>query len=334
MGTVLAVCRSSVRGIQKTNEQSGWFETEWGIQGDAHAGRWHRQVSLLSADRIARFNEKGAGVGPGDFGENLVVEGIDFSSLPVGTWLRCGDVLLEITQIGKECHSHCAIYHKMGDCIMPREGVFARVLEAGQISIGDQMSVVPRKEPLPFQAAVITLSDRCSSGEREDESGPAIEKRLMEEGYQIIERLVLPDDRAALEKELIRLCDQRTPDLILTTGGTGFSPRDITPEATLAVAERPAPGIAEAIRAASMEITRRAMLSRAVSVIRGKTLIVNLPGSPKACMESMDVFMDQLPHGLSLLRGSVMDCGRRQEAPDTAEADPAESDNASLACRR
>lgn len=316
MGTVLAVCRSSVRGIQKTNEQSGWFETEWGIQGDAHAGRWHRQVSLLSADRIARFNEKGAGVGPGDFGENLVVEGIDFSSLPVGTWLRCGDVLLEITQIGKECHSHCAIYHKMGDCIMPREGVFARVLEAGQISVGDQMSVVPRKEPLPFQAAVITLSDRCSSGEREDESGPAIEKRLMEEGYQIIERLVLPDDRAALEKELIRLCDQRTPDLILTTGGTGFSPRDITPEATLAVAERPAPGIAEAIRAASMEITRRAMLSRAVSVIRGKTLIVNLPGSPKACMESMDVFMDQLPHGLSLLRGSVMDCGRRQEAPD------------------
>ena len=316
MGTVLAVCRSSVRGIQKTNEQSGWFETERGIRGDAHAGRWHRQVSLLSADRIARFNEKGAGVGPGDFGENRVVEGIDFSSLPVGTWLRCGDVLLEITQIGKECHSHCAIYHKMGDCIMPREGVFARVLEAGQISVGDQMSVVPRKEPLPFQAAVITLSDRCSSGEREDESGPAIEKRLMEEGYQIIERLVLPDDRAALEKELIRLCDQRTPDLILTTGGTGFSPRDITPEATLAVAERPAPGIAEAIRAASMEITRRAMLSRAVSVIRGKTLIVNLPGSPKACMESMDVFMDQLPHGLSLLRGSVMDCGRRQEAPD------------------
>lgn len=316
MGTVLAVCRSSVRGIQKANEQSGWFETEWGIRGDAHAGRWHRQVSLLSADRIARFNEKGAGVGPGDFGENLVVEGIDFSSLPVGTWLRCGDVLLEITQIGKECHSHCAIYHKMGDCIMPREGVFARVLEAGQISIGDQMSVVPRKEPLSFQAAVITLSDRCSSGEREDESGPAIEKRLIEEGYQIIERLVLPDDRAALEKELIRLCDQRTPDLILTTGGTGFSPRDITPEATLAVAERPAPGIAEAIRAASMEITRRAMLSRAVSVIRGKTLIVNLPGSPKACMESMDVFMDQLPHGLSLLRGSVMDCGRRQEAPD------------------
>jgi molybdopterin adenylyltransferase len=313
MGTVLAVCKSPVRGIQKTNEQSGWFEKEWGIQGDAHAGHWHRQVSLLSADRIAQFNERGAGAGPGDFGENLVVEGIDFSSLPVGTWLRCKDVLLEITQIGKECHNHCAIYHRMGDCIMPREGVFAQVLEPGRISVGDEMSVVPRETPLPFQAAVITLSDRCASGEREDKSGPAIEKRLNAEGYQVIERLILSDDKAALEQELIRLCDQRKPDLILTTGGTGFSPRDITPEATLAVAERPAFGIAEAVRAASMAITRRAMLSRAVSVIRGKTLIVNLPGSPKACMESMDVFMEQLPHGLSLLRGSVMDCGRRQE---------------------
>lgn len=319
MGTVRAVCKSPVRGIQKTNEQSGWFETDWGIEGDAHAGHWHRQVSLLSAEKIARFNEQGADVGPGDFGENLVVEGIDFSSLPVGTWLRCSDVLLEITQIGKECHSHCAIYHKMGDCIMPREGVFAKVLESGTISVGDQMSVVSRKEPLPFQAAVITLSDRCSTGEREDESGPAIEKRLEEEGYQIIERLILPDSRTALEKELIRLCDQRKPDLILTTGGTGFSPRDITPEATLAVAERPAPGIAEAIRAASMAITRRAMLSRAVSVIRGKTLIVNLPGSPKACMEGMDIFLDQLPHGLSLLRGSVMDCGHRPETPGTKQ---------------
>ena len=316
MGKILAICTSPRRGTLKTPVPSAVLTPEWGIVGDAHGGSWHRQVSLLSAEKIKAFNARGAGVEYGAFGENLVVEGVDLRALPVGTRMRCGQVLLELTQIGKECHSHCAIYHKMGDCIMPREGVFARVLEAGQISIGDQMSVVPRKEPLPFQAAVITLSDRCSSGEREDESGPAIEKRLIEEGYQIIERLVLPDDRAALEKELIRLCDQRTPDLILTTGGTGFSSRDITPEATLAVAERPAPGIAEAIRAASMEITRRAMLSRAVSVIRGKTLIVNLPGSPKACMESMDVFMDQLPHGLSLLRGSVMDCGRRQEAPD------------------
>ena len=109
----------------------------------------------------------------------------------------------------------------------------------------------------------------------------------------------------------MRLADQRQLDLILTTGGTGFGPRDITPEATLAVAHRNAPGIAEAMRAASLAITPRAMLSRAASVIRGKTLIINLPGSPKACMECMDVFLDTIPHAMGLLRGAVEDCARK-----------------------
>ena len=230
--------------------------------------------------------------------------------MPVGSRLRCGQALLEITQIGKECHSHCAIYHRMGECIMPHEGVFAKVLEGGTVAVGDVITVEDRPAPLPFQAAVITLSDRCAAGEREDKSGPAIVERLQQAGYEIIETLLLPDDQAALEKELRRLCDQRRPDLILTTGGTGFSPRDVTPEATLAVAQRQAPGIAEAIRAASMRITPRAMLGRGVSVIRGKTLIINLPGSPKACHESMDVFLDQMPHALTLLRGAVTDCAR------------------------
>ena len=157
---------------------------------------------------------------------------------------------------------------------------------------------------------VITLSDRCAAGEREDKSGPAVAKRLTEAGYVVVEQLLLADEREPLERTLIRLCDQRQLELILTTGGTGFAPRDITPEATRAVAERDAPGIAEAIRAASLRITPRAMLSRAASVIRGKTLIINLPGSPKACMESMDVFLDQLPHALALLRGTPQDCGR------------------------
>ena len=238
------------------------------------------------------------------------MEGIDFRSLPVGTLLRCGDVLLELTQIGKECHHHCAIYEKMGDCIMPREGVFARVLAGGQISAGDEMTVEPRTAPLPYQAAVVTLSDRCASGEREDKSGPLVAARLAAAGFVVVEQLVRPDERELLERSLIRLCDQRQLDLILTTGGTGFAPRDITPEATRAVAERDAPGIAEAIRAASMRITPRAMLSRAAAVIRGKTLIINLPGSPRACMEGMDVFLDQLPHALDLLRGMPQDCGR------------------------
>lgn len=310
MGKIIAICTSDVRGVQKQPRDTAWLDKDWGIRGDAHAGHWHRQVSLLSAEEIAAFNEKGAGVQPGAFGENLVAEGIDLRRLPVGTLLGCGDAVLEITQIGKECHSHCAIYQKMGDCIMPREGVFARVITGGQIAVGCDIHVLPRTAPLPFQAAVITLSDRCAAGEREDKSGPTVAERLTEAGYVVVEQLLLADEREPLERNLIRLCDQRQVDLILTTGGTGFAPRDITPEATRAVAERDAPGIAEAVRATSLRITPRAMLSRAASVIRGKTLIINLPGSPKACMESMDVFLDQLPHALELLRGTPQDCGR------------------------
>lgn len=311
MGKVIAVCTSDRRGIQKQDVHSGYFSVDWGIDGDAHAGHWHRQVSLLSADKIAAFNEKGAGVVPGAFGENLVVEGFDFRALPVGTLLRCGDVLLEMTQIGKECHSHCEIFKKMGDCIMPREGVFAKVLEPGEIRVGDEMVIEPRKGVRPWQAAVITLSDKGARGERKDESGPAIAARLKENGYEVVEQLLLADESSALKAALIRLCDQRQLDLILTTGGTGFSPRDTTPEATLAVATRLAPGIAEAIRAESLKITRHAMLSRGASVIRGKTLIINLPGSPKACMESMDVFLDTIPHAMGLLRNEVQDCARK-----------------------
>ncbi len=310
MGKVMAVCVSARKGTQKKNVDRVRLEADWGLAGDAHAGHWHRQVSLLSADKVAEFKSRGAEVVPGAFGENLLVEGIDFRELPVGTQLRCGTVLLEITQIGKECHTHCSIYHRMGECIMPREGVFAVVLEGGDIAVGDEMTLVPREKPLPPQAAVITLSDRCAAGIAEDKSGPAIAQRLKAEGYTVIETLLLPDDRAKLEQALIRLCDQRQPDLILTTGGTGLSPRDVTPEATLAVAERNVPGIAEAIRAASLAITPRAMLGRGVSVTRGRTLIVNLPGSVKACQESMDVFLGQMPHAISLLRGERNDCGR------------------------
>lgn len=310
MGIIKAICTSNRKGIQKSPVRSARLIENHGLEGDAHAGNWHRQVSLLSFDKIEEFRARGADVNFGAFGENLVVTELDFRSLPVGTLLRSGDVLLEITQIGKACHSHCQIYQVMGDCIMPREGVFARVLKGGDLHVGDSMEIQEREDVFPWQAAVITLSDKGAAGEREDKSGPAIVERLADSGYVVTEALLLPDDKVALKRELMRLSDQRQLDLILTTGGTGFSPRDITPEATLEVADRQAPGIAEAIRAESLKITKHAMLSRAVAVIRGKTLIINLPGSPKACMESMDVFMDAIPHGMALLRGQVQDCAR------------------------
>jgi MOSC domain-containing protein YiiM len=141
VGKVLAVCLSEAKGTAKRNVEKAEFVPDHGIQGDAHAGKWHRQVSLLSHEKIEAFRASGARVDDGAFGENLVVEGIDFSSLPVGTVFLCGDVVLEMTQIGKECHQHCAIFQTMGDCIMPREGVFARVIQGGTISAGDELCV-------------------------------------------------------------------------------------------------------------------------------------------------------------------------------------------------
>ena len=311
MGRIEAICISTARGTQKRPVGSAEFVADWGIRGDAHGGHWHRQVSLLSADRIDAFRARGAQVENGAFGENLVVRGFDFSAFPVGTLFKSGDVLLELTQIGKECHQHCAIYQAVGDCIMPREGVFARVIRGGIVRTGDELVLAERRERRPDQVAAITLSDKGSQGKRQDTSGPAIAARLKDSGYDVVETLLLPDEAAVLRQQLCRLADQRQVDLIVTTGGTGFSPRDITPEATMAVADRIAPGIAEAMRAASLRITPRAMLSRAVSVIRKGTLIINLPGSEKACQECMDVFLDTIPHGLNLLRGESGDCARK-----------------------
>ena len=142
MGNVLAVCVSTEKGTQKQNVGTAVFVEDWGIEGDAHAGKWHRQVSLLSHEKIEAFRARGAQVEDGAFGENLVVSGIDFRSLPLGTKFQCNDVVLELTQIGKECHSGCEIYKIMGDCIMPREGVFTRVLHGGTISVGDTLRIL------------------------------------------------------------------------------------------------------------------------------------------------------------------------------------------------
>ena len=141
MGTICAVCISAEKGTAKRDAGKGELVALHGLKGDAHAGNWHRQVSLLSLQKIEAFRAKGADVGYGDFGENLVVEGIDLAALPVGTKFRCGDALLEMTQIGKECHHHCAVFDRMGDCIMPREGVFAKVLQGGIVTTGDEIHV-------------------------------------------------------------------------------------------------------------------------------------------------------------------------------------------------
>ena len=310
MGKVLGICVCEKRGTQKKEVNEAVLKENWGIEGDAHAGDWHRQVSLLSFEKIEAFREKGADVDFGAFGENLIVEGYDLRRLPVGTRFRIGEAVLELTQIGKECHSHCEIYKKMGDCIMPREGVFTEVVKGGRIRKGDAVEMEAPSPDRPYTAAVITLSDKGVKGEREDKSGPKICELAEAAGYQIRETLLLADGIEPLKSQLIRLADQRQMDVIFTTGGTGFSERDLTPEATIQTCDRMANGIADAIRNYSMTITPRAMFSRAVSGIRGKTLIINLPGSPKAVAEALEFLLPQLDHGLDILRGTGGECAR------------------------
>ena len=310
-GIIRAVCLSEAKGTEKRPVASVTLIANHGLSGDAHAGNWHRQVSLLSADKVDEFNARGGKAEIGAFGENILVSGIDFKSLPVGSILRAGEVVLKMSQIGKECHSHCQIFHRVGDCIMPREGVFATVEHGGELHAGMELIVEPPPVDAPLRAAVMTLSDKGFAGERVDTSGPRAAQLLSEAGYDVEELVLLPDAQKKIERELIRLADSRQVDLIITTGGTGFSLRDVTPEATLAVATRTAPGIAEAIRSESLKITPRAMLSRGASVLRNKTLIVNLPGSTKAVEEGLAVILPQLEHGLRILKGTAHDCARK-----------------------
>ena len=142
-GTIVAVCTSKKKGIRKRNVGEAELKVDWGIVGDAHADDWHRQVSLLALESIEKMRALGLNVGPGSFAENLTTQGLDLLSLPLGSQARVGDeVILEITQHGKICHDRCAIYQQVGDCVMPREGIFARVIKGGQVKVGDAIETV------------------------------------------------------------------------------------------------------------------------------------------------------------------------------------------------
>lgn len=308
MGVIRAICMSEKKGTGKFPVEKALFKVGHGIEGDAHAGNWHRQVSLLGYGEIEVFRQRGAQVKLGDFGENIVAEGFHFKELPVGTRLRAGDVYLEITQIGKKCHTGCAIFQQVGDCIMPREGVFAKVLRGGELVPGMELEIYEGK--LPLEAAIITASDKGSRGEREDTSGDKAQEMLEAAGYTVLERCIVPDEQKQLENKMKEFAD-RGVALVVTTGGTGFSERDVTPEATIAVCDRLAPGIPEAMRALSLKITPRAMLSRAAAGICKRTLIVNLPGSKKAVAECLDFILPSLEHGIDILRGDTGECGRK-----------------------
>ncbi|KPJ61480.1 MAG: hypothetical protein AMJ46_02015 [Latescibacteria bacterium DG_63] len=309
-GRIVAVCTSDGKGTLKKQVQSATLKVGHGIDGDAHAGDWHRQVSFLSLEDIDEIRTKGLEVDFGAFAENFVTEAVRLDRCGLGTVFRIGaSALVRISQIGKVCHDPCAIFEATGDCIMPRAGLFARVLEGGEVRAGDVVEVVKEIPRETFQAVVLTISTRASQGQLEDTAGPAV-KRILEErlGVHLYSLEVLQDDKHQIAERLRHYSDGHSIDLIVTVGGTGLSPDDVTPEATREVIERETPGLAEAMRAASMEKTPHAMLSRGISGIRDRTLIVNLPGSLKGAVENLEAIVPALPHGLEKLRGDTTQC--------------------------
>ena len=316
-GKLEAICISEHKGERKRPVLKALLVENSGIVGDAHAGPWHRQVSLLTAGDVEGMRQKGLpDLKAGDFAENMVVSGIHLEALGLGSRLRVGkDAELVVTQLGKVCHSCCAIYHQTGDCIMPRRGVFARVIAGGTVATGDPVEVLETIPREIFQAVVLTISDRCSHGQAKDTAGPAVARLLAEQlKAHIYKTEIIPDDRPRIAERLKHYCDGHSIDMVVTTGGTGFAPRDVTPEAVAEVIDRPTPGLDEAMRRDSDKKTPHAMLSRGVSGIRGATLVVSLPGSERAAAENLQVVIPALGHGLAKLRGDPSDCGPCREA--------------------
>ncbi len=312
-GRIVAVCVSEQKGTSKTPVPEATLVAGYGLEGDAHAGGWHRQVSLLAVSSIDKMRAKGLSLTCGDFAENLTVEGIDLPSLPVGTRLVitspgvAGGPLLEVTQIGKQCHQGCAIFQQVGDCVMPREGIFARVMKGGAVRPNDLISAFDQDI---YLVGVLIASDKGSRGERVDTSGKVATQMLEDAGGLVVSHTIIADEKDLIKKHLLHLCDEVGLDLVVTSGGTGLGPRDVTPDATLEIIEKQVPGIAEAMRIESLKKTPRAMLSRAVAGIRGRTLVINLPGSPRAVEECLQVILPALGHGIQILRAQAVECAR------------------------
>lgn len=278
---------------------------EHGIVGDAHAGAWHRQVSLLGHEDIEAFaSANDIPISPGDCAENLTISGLDFSQISVLDRLQIGDVELQVTQIGKDCHGDdCGIYRQLGECIMPHLGVFTRVLRTGKIDPGDPVDYLP----YTLTCKVITLSDRASQGEYTDRSGPRIGELLRHYFEDTRWRLEIESDVIADEAPILKTRLQQAResgiDVVVTTGGTGVGPRDITPDVVGDFCEKTVPGIMEMIRVKYGADNPRALLSRSVAGVSGGMLIYTLPGSVTAVEEYMSEILLTFEHLLLTAKG-------------------------------
>lgn len=305
MGKIVAVCLSNKRGVPKKNVKKGTLKEGHGLIGDAHAGPGLRQVSLLAKESLREIRKRGLKLGCGGFGENLTTKDIELTSLLVGTRLKAGEAILEVTKIGKECKKPCSIYKRWGNCILPSQGIFAKVLKGGIVEENDSIQVLNSKS---ISAGIVIVSDRSASGQRKDESGKLIMDALKIIDAEAIRYKVIPDEGRLISSTLTLWADEGILDLIITSGGTGFSPRDVTPEVTKEILDKETPGLPEMMRARSATKTKLAYLSRGVAGIRKSTLIINLPGSPKGAKECLDIISPILGHAIEVMKSKVKDC--------------------------
>ncbi len=275
-----------------------------GIINDAHKGDWHRQISLLAQESIDEFTGKmKQNFNYGDFAENITTEGMSFKNVKLLDILENENIELLITQKGKKCHGGgCTVFELTGNCVMPKEGIFTKVIKPGILKVGDVMELKPKV----FKIAVITLSDRASSGEYEDISGPTIENLTTKffngiDRLSDIQKIIIPDDSEQL-KILIENFSKEC-DVIFTTGGTGMSEKDITIETVSKLLHKEIPGIMEFIRIKFGERNPKALLSRSIAGSIGKTLVFSMPGSPKAVREYLSVIFSLLEHLIYMVYG-------------------------------
>ncbi len=300
---VLSVNISEKKGIIKTPVDSIIID-EKGIKGDAHAGVWHRQISLLAQESIDRAEEKADASFPaGTFAENITTRGVELAKTSILDRFIGDEVEMEVTQIGKKCHSQCAIGQQIGDCIMPAEGIFCRTIKGGEVKKGTEFQYVPKV----FKVKIVVLSDRASAGVYEDKSGKLIDKRTKEwflsKNMRVdIDTLIIPDEKAELKNLVIDAFEKNT-DIVFTTGSTGIGERDIAPETIAPLLEKQISGIMELVRVKYGMKNPNAVLSRSLAGTNGKTLLFALPGNPKAVNEYLTEIFSVLFHSLLMLHG-------------------------------
>jgi len=300
---ILSVNISKKKGVAKTPVDSIVLN-ETGIEGDEHAGYWNRQVSLLAQESIENAEKTaGASFPAGTFAENFTTRGIELHKTAPFDKFVSNEIELEVTQIGKKCHNMCAIGKQIGNCIMPLEGIFCRVIRGGEVKSGMVFQYIPRV----IKVKIITLSDRAFKGVYNDESGPNVKKLLTEHfllanRHSSIEINVIPDEKNRLEQE-IKIAKDNDFDIIITTGGTGIGARDITPETVRPLLTKEIPGIMELIRVKYGTVNPNAALSRSIAGIIDKTLVYCLPGSVKATTEYMNEISPTLEHSFRMMYG-------------------------------